>query len=165
MIEKTESGKRTLDLDRICFRDLWKNFVKENSKFKPCTIFEYEGKFFMRLLSTFQDERILQKENVMDKKTNYMISYNFQQPEMLLLVEEYYVVPTLDLIGLIGGTLGMFVGFSVYGTFADALSLTLSIAKKMTNDGKNFFLSLIGDYNCENINSCVHDFDEKLIQK
>ena len=130
-------------LDRICFRDLWRNFVKENSKFKPCTIFEYEGKFSMRFLSTFQDERILQKENVMDKKTNYMISYNFQQPEMLLLVEEYYVVPTLDLIGLIGGTLGMFVGFSFYGTFADALSLTLSILKKMTNAGKNFFLSLI----------------------
>ena len=57
---------------------------------------------------------------------------------MLLLTEEYYIVPTLDLIGLIGGTLGMFIGFSFYGTFADALSLVLSIVKKMTNAGKTY---------------------------
>ena len=68
------------------------------------------------------------------------------QPETMLLTEEYYVVPTLDLIGLIGGTLGMFVGFSFYGTFADALSLALSIVKKKKNAGKNFFLSPIEDY-------------------
>ena len=70
----------------------------------------------------------------------------------MLLAEEYYIVPTLDLIGLIGGTLGMFVGFSFYETFADALSLTISIAKKMTNAGKNFFLSQIGDYAHEKVN-------------
>ena len=55
-----------------------------------------------------------------------------------MLTEEYYIVPTLDLIGLIGGTLGMFIGFSFYGTFADALTLALYIAKKMKNAGKNY---------------------------
>ena len=119
----------------FCSKNVWRKFFRENSKLKPCTKFEYEGIFRLRLLaeSTVADESILQ-----GGKTKYVIEYKFQQPETLLLTEEYYVVPSLDLIGLIGGTLGMFVGFSIYGTFADALSLVLSIVKKMTNAGKTY---------------------------
>ena len=111
---------------QVCYKEVWRKFVKENSKLEPCTKFEYTGNF--KLLP----------ENAMFKETNFIIRYQFQQPETVLLIEEYYVMPTLDLIGLIGGTLGIFVGFSFYGTFADALSLILSIAKKMTNPGKTY---------------------------
>ena len=127
-----------------CFKDVWKNFVKEKSKLKPCTKFEYAGNFALKHLDFVADKRILLGDNVIDKKINFLVEYHFQQPEFLLLTEEYYVVPTLDLIGLIRGTLGMFIGFSFYGTFADALSLALSIAKKIA--GKNFFLSPVGDF-------------------
>ena len=123
-----------------CFKDVWRKFFKENSKLKPCTKFEYEGTFRLRILakSIVADESILQEGSVIGNKTKFMIEYKFQQPETLLLTEEYYIVPTLDLIGLIGGTLGMFIGFSFYGTFADALNLTLYIAKKLKNAGKNY---------------------------
>ena len=123
-----------------CFKDVWRKFFRENSKLKPCTKFEYEGNFRLRLLarSTVADKSILQGGSNIANKTKYMIEYKFQQPEMLLLTEEYYIVPSLDLIGLIGGTLGMFVGFSFYGTFADVLNLALYIAKKMKNAGKNY---------------------------
>ena len=110
-----------------------------------CEKFEYAGNF--KLESIYEIlVNVLQEENAMYEKTYYTIEYHFMQPETMLLTEEYYVVPTLDLIGLIGGTLGMFVGFSFYGTFADALSLALSILKKKKNAGKNFFLSPIEDY-------------------
>ena len=123
-----------------CFKDVWRKFFRENSKLRQCTKFEYEGIFRLRTLakSIVADESILQEGSVIENKTKFIIEYKFQQPETVLLTEEYYIVPTLDLIGLIGGTLGMFVGFSVYGTFADALSLVLSIAKKMTNPGKTY---------------------------
>ena len=130
-------------IGRYCFRGVWRNFVKENFNLQPCTKFEFAGKFeLLRLdehtVKTQQLEHILQGENVTDKKTNFIVTYIFQPPETLLLIEEYYVVPTLDLIGLIGGTLGMFVGFSIYGTFSDGLRLALSIVKKMKNAGKNY---------------------------
>ena len=109
----------------VCYKEVWRKYVKENSKLEPCTKFEFTGNF--KLLP----------ENAMFKETNFIVKYQFQQPETVLLIEEYYVMPTFDLIGLIGGTLGIFVGFSFYGTFADALSLTLSIATKMIKAGKN----------------------------
>ena len=48
----------------------------------------------------------------------------------MTLEEEYYTVPIFDLIGLVGGTLGMFTGFSFYGTISDILSLTVSLILK-----------------------------------
>ena len=68
------------------------------------------------------------------------MSYLFLQPETMTYYEEYYVVPTLDLIGLIGGTLGMFVGFSFYGMFCDIVTLFIVISKKVFAKSK-FFLS------------------------
>ena len=37
----------------------------------------------------------------------------------------------MDLIGLIGGTLGIFIGFSFYGTIADLLDLAQSLVLKL----------------------------------
>ena len=33
------------------------------------------------------------------------------------VMREYWIVSTLSLVGTVGGTLGMFVGFSLMGTF------------------------------------------------
>ena len=60
------------------------------------------------------------------------MNYMFHQPETMTYNEEYYVVPTLDLIGLIGGTLGMFVGFSFYGMFCDIVTLFTIISRKVS---------------------------------
>ena len=62
----------------------------------------------------------------------------FSQPETMTYNEEYYVVPTLDLIGLIGGTLGMFVGFSFHGMFCDIATLFTMISKKFFAKSKFF---------------------------
>ena len=67
---------------------------------------------------------------------NFLVGYHFGVSEyMMTLNEEYYVVPTLDLIGIIGGTLGIFVGFSFYGTFEDILDITVKLTSKLCPKG------------------------------
>ena len=70
--------------------------------------------------------------------SNYLVGYYYGLSEpMMTLNEEYYVVPTLDLIGIIGGTLGIFVGFSFYGTFKDILDITVNLISKLCLKGKS----------------------------
>ena len=44
----------------------------------------------------------------------YVLGYSFLTPESTTLVEEYLVLSLLDIIGNVGGNLGLFVGFSFY---------------------------------------------------
>ena len=41
-----------------------------------------------------------------------MISYKFETPEQIQVSEEYIVVPAFKMVGDIGGTIGIFIGFA-----------------------------------------------------
>merc|ERR1712115_539223 len=47
--------------------------------------------------------------------------YNFESPHQMRIVEEYLIYDAFAMIGAIGGTLGLFIGFS----FSDIISLGL----------------------------------------
>ena len=49
----------------------------------------------------------------------------------MTLYEEYYIVGTFDLIGAIGGTLGMFVEFSFIAAFMFLLDLFKSLIMRL----------------------------------
>ena len=75
-----------------------------------------------------------------DSSTSFVVIYLFQTPMTVLVNEEYYVVPTLDLIGVIGGTLGMLLGFSFYGAFSDIYKALVKLASKITCNLKGTYL-------------------------
>ena len=97
----------------------------------PCNDQSYTGAYVTDILQTSSfSEEFLYKHNYNENKSHFLVYYSFDVPETTTLIEEYYTVPLFDLIGLVGGTLGMFIGFSFYGTLSDIISLTVSLLLK-----------------------------------
>ena len=74
-----------------------------------------------------------------------MFSYSFEYPEVVTWNEEYYVISPLRLIGCIGGTLGMFFGFSFSGALSMILDFFEMICLKFSYNGmyeKQYGISL-----------------------
>ena len=121
-----------LDCSYAVLRNAFVSLRKDpNINSAPCNDQGYDGLYITDILETgpFSDEFRFE-DNYYEEKTNYWIHYSFENPEKMTLMEEYYTVPVLDLIGLVGGTLGMFTEFSFYGTLSDILRLTASLLLK-----------------------------------
>ena len=103
---------------------LSKTLVK-HAKTVPCEKLEYSGQYITQLLSSEASSNRL-----------FIVMFSFKSPYTMTLNEEYYIVPTLDLIGIIGGTLGMFIGFSFYGTYSDIIDIIQFLASKINCKGK-----------------------------
>ena len=74
------------------------DMLKSETYFGSCNILEYIGKveFYAK--------------NFVDNST--VIQYSFKQPETQTFQKEYLVYDTTTFIGSVGGTLGMWIGFS-----------------------------------------------------
>ena len=118
------------DDDRRCAKKVHRELRNEGDfyNFKSCSIEEYEGK-------VIQDNEIIPgkeefyywafKEDweVAFPMTDYdeghenltfKFSYTFDSPEALTVEVETYIVTFFDLVGIVGGTLGLFIGFAFY---------------------------------------------------
>ena len=106
-------------------------FVSLQKDSLPCNDQGYAGTYVTDIIdmSHFSDD-FLWEHNWYNNKSHFFVHYSFDVPETMTLREEYYTVPLLDLIGLVGGTLGMFIGFSFYGSISDILSFTESLVMK-----------------------------------
>ena len=91
-----------------------KGFLYKYKCPKPCSILEYSGKLDYWELKY-------------DNPNNTMIIYlRFQSPEVLTIYEEYLIYDFNGMLGSIGGTLGLFVGFS----FSSIIRLFINLLKK-----------------------------------
>ena len=66
-----------------------------------------------------------------DGKPTVMVSYTFEKPEKMTVRSEYLVVNFENLIGLVGGTLSMFLGFAFTDTTFDLMNLTVAMVSKI----------------------------------
>ena len=66
-----------------------------------------------------------------EKKPTVIFSYRFENPEMMMVYEEYIVATFVDLIGIVGGNLSMFIGFAFYDFALDALEFFLMLGAKI----------------------------------
>ena len=85
---------------------------------KTCSKYEYSG--------TVQVEY----ENVNNNLQLYynkVLIYQFAYPEVLTKYEEHLIYDLIGMIGSVGGTLGMFIGFS----FSNTISLSLNFLVKL----------------------------------
>ena len=86
---------------------------------KPCSILEYSGK-----LDFWEPKWDNPK---FSNNTYIMIIYlRFQSPEVITIYEEYLIYDFNGMLGSIGGTLGLFVGFS----FSSAIELFINLLKR-----------------------------------
>ena len=74
--------------------------------------------------------------NGWEKNPLIVMSYGFDLPQSMTVWEEYYTMPTMDLIGTVGGTLGMLIEFSIFGAIIEVVELFSILLKKFVNKGK-----------------------------
>ena len=120
-IEDEECSKKTEKIVNAEHGDFY--------SFKSCSIEEYEGRvlrdnvipgkseFWYWSESDKQDWELVFPWT--DYETNpgnltMKFSYTFESPSTMTVSVENYIVTFFDLIGIVGGTLGMFIGFAWY---------------------------------------------------
>ena len=99
--EEWECGEKILD-------QVWYNVSKTNVCPKACSILQYTGKIFYEEIYEKEYQSINYNEEVYKIKFKYV----FASPETVTVYEEYLIYDTVGMIGSVGGTLGMCIGFS-----------------------------------------------------
>ena len=146
----------TTVFDFMCSEEAWKKMSEEipdgiDSFYYPCTKVEYEGRLlnhykidrsipdiFTWDKSTKMDSDILMPTNTLANPGNLtvMFSYTFELPETMTVEVENFLVTFEDLIGIVGGTLGVFIGFAFYDNILatlDYIILFWNFAKSFTS--------------------------------
>lgn len=115
---------------------------------QPCSTLEYEGKILEQSKIKEFEQIVEWTEDIWNSHLNYdtvypdwatkweknptvIFSYRFDNPEMMTVYGEFIVVTFDDLIGIIGGTLSMFIGFAFYDFILDALEFLLKSSSKI----------------------------------
>ena len=106
-----------------------------NYSFDSCSFEEYEEKFHDDNLIPGKHELFYWK----DEEESYVVepweilfpnnpggttvkfSYNFDYPETMMVQTEHFIATFEDIIGIVGGTLGMFIGFDFFDNILSAL--------------------------------------------
>ena len=101
-----------------------KGFLYKHKCPKPCSILEYSGKV----------DYWEPKYNAGNPNNTMIIYLKFQSPEVLTIYEEYLIYDFNGMLGSIGGTLGMFIGFS----FSSIIELFINLLKKCKLENFNW---------------------------
>ena len=98
--------------ERKCaFHVTWYDVFSPSICPKPCTVLEYSGK-----IDYWQEKPIRRKKNF-----NLKIKYG--APEVVTVHEEYLITDFTGVVGSIGGTLGLFIGFSFFNIISYLIDL------------------------------------------
>ena len=109
--------------EREAFLCIYDGYLYKYKCPKPCSILEYSGK-----LDYWEPKYDWQSNNTM------IIYLRFQSPEVITIYEEYLIYDFNGMLGSIGGTLGLFVGFS----FSSAIELFINLLKKCKLENYNW---------------------------
>ena len=107
---------------RICSENIFSDNVvygglKSKCK-KPCEIQQYTEDW-----KTWENGNVL--SNNEESKLWFWIWYQFEDEQDTIVYEEYLIYDTINMIGSLGGTLGLFIGFS----FSNVLNVIISWIK------------------------------------
>ena len=105
--------KKNLDIENErCVLKIGKKIIEkkiESKCKKSCSNLNYLGQVSMNMPMP-QDDQMW---------NTYFLSYTLTNDEFMANVyEEYIIYDTFDMIGSVGGTMGMFVGFSMTGVIS-----------------------------------------------
>ena len=116
------------------------DFRKSNYSYKPCYIEEYEGKLMVdEIIDGMQDIfhwHHLYADDVYfpiditpsndAQNPTIKFSYTFDKPEIATVLVEDFIVTFVDLVGIVGGTLGMFIGFAFYDNIMTSVEYVIT---------------------------------------
>ena len=96
-----EDKKDERNCANFYIKGYWVDFTISHGYKKPCTVLEYQGK----------------KTNVLNQlaSNKAVLEYRFAPPMMTKVQQEYLIFDVIGMIGSVGGSLGMCIGFSFSG--------------------------------------------------
>ena len=86
---------------------------------KSCIINSYNGKVHMK------SDIIMEVDD--ESQQGIIFWYSFNEPSYVKVYEEYLIYDTLGMIGSVGGTLGLFIGFS----FMNVITFLINTMEKI----------------------------------
>ena len=89
---------------------------------KTCKILQYSGEV---------EWDVIHYDETVRGRIMYFF-WSFAPPKTTILYEEYLIYDTIGLIGSVGGTLGMFIGFSFSNALETLLNNMYSLKTKIT---------------------------------
>ena len=95
-------------------KSLFVNITETNVCLKPCSILQYSG--------------IVKYKERLDVAHSVQFKYRFANPQSVKVHEEYLIYDMIGLIGSVGGTLGIFIGFS----FTCVVTSLINFLKKLS---------------------------------
>ena len=112
---------------------LWYSITANETCPKSCSILQYTG-------------NVVYEHKYQTDKHSYKFAYLFNLPEKVEVYEEYLIYDVIGMIGSIGGTLGMCIGFS----FTNMVTIIINfiqyqlkkLSKKVDNEIKPFHKSI-----------------------
>ena len=112
--------------------------VKDSILLKPCYKLEFLGK-------------IKSSKNFADKYQS-LFMYTFNNPGLTIVHEEYMIFDFVTMIGSIGGTLGLCIGFSYTNTISYLLGYLKNTIKKCQGNSHDQDLQVIAPMNQATVN-------------
>ena len=128
----------------FAFVDVLNEIIADD--FSPCTKMFYNG-------MSLDDSLIKGFPNIVHGDDSYeyvnitdpewkgeatvLFSYKFDMPEVISVKEQYIIMELDDLIGIVGGTLGLFIGFSFLDNSLTMMNYFIIFLKKL----KTFYVS------------------------
>ena len=89
---------------------------------KSCITNSYNGKVHMK--------RTIDEKSTTDDNSHHqeiIFGYSFNEPRYVKIYEEYLIYDTLGMLGSVGGTLGLFIGFS----FMNVITFLINTMEKI----------------------------------
>ena len=134
------------DADRDCAGAVFMEIRNTEGGFynyKSCSIEEYEGRVLKDneiipgkeefwYWPVEEDWEVAVPESDHDEgheNFTFKFSYTFDSPEALTVEVETYIVTFFDLVGIVGGTLGLFIGFAFYDNILASVEYLIIIVK------------------------------------
>ena len=87
---------------------------------KSCSAIEYTG-----FVDFIGPNGVVYKQK--PNETYFSLTIRYKPPAMVTLHEEYLIIDFYGMVGVVGGTLGLFVGFS----FFDVITLLMKFYQKV----------------------------------
>ena len=107
---------------RNCAREVLKDvMVNVNLKgmySRPCHILQYSGEISAHKGLDHNDDYVA-----------FGVRYQFTPPQMTVTYKEYLIFDTIGVVGAVGGTLGMVIGFSLTGVISNIIVFLKKIIK------------------------------------
>ena len=97
--------------------NLYSHIQSQKKCKKSCQILQYEGKV------------VVDKPYSWGEKNWASFAYEINPPERLTVYQEYVVYDAIGIIGSVGGTLGLFIGFSFSGLISGLIEFCSKFVK------------------------------------